>query len=253
MTGRARRRWLIAGGTLLTLVVAGAVVLFVFRDRATPANPDEVAATLVTGAGRPGDFGLYEYATTGYETTDALGGSRHDYPGRTYLTIQPGGCGTLVRWEALQQRWDEWDYCPDGSLAGRRNYHEWFTIGNLEVWTCSPPIPGSGEPGDTWEGACTRAQGTNVEAGEDSTAYEVLGYETLAVGDEEVETLHLRTTAAGVGGSDSTDTTDIWVLPGTLLPVRQVAVGSSVSQSRIGPVRYYEEYEIQLVSLYPSG
>ena len=253
MTGRARRRWLIAGGTLLTLVVAGAVVLFVFRDRATPANPDEVAATLVTGAGRPGDFGLYEYATTGYETTDALGGSRHDYPGRTYLTIQPGGCGTLVRWEALQQRWDEWDYCPDGSLAGRRNYHEWFTIGNLEVWACSPPIPGSGEPGDTWEGACTRAQGTNVEAGEDSTAYEVLGYETLAVGDEEVETLHLRTTAAGVGGSDSTDTTDIWVLPGTLLPVRQVAVGSSVSQSRIGPVRYYEEYAIQLVSLYPSG
>jgi len=253
MGGRTRRRWLVAGAVMLALAAAAGTVLFLFRDRATPVELDDVDATLVTGGGQPGDYGLYEYATTGYETTDALGGSRHDYPGRTYLTIQPGGCGTLVRWEALQQRWDEWDYCPDGRLAGRRNYHEWFTIGNLEVWACSPPIPGSGEVGEAWTGACTRAVGTNVEAGADNTRYEVVGYETLIVGGEEVETLHLRTTAAGTGGSESADTTDVWVLPGTRLIVRQAAVGSSVSQSRIGPVHYYEEYEIALVSLYPSS
>ena len=101
-----------------SLVVAAAgVVLFVFRDRADPVQREDVAATLVTGGGRPGDFGLYLYATTGFETTDALAGSRHEYPAQTYMTIQPGGCGTQVRWQALDQRWDEYDFCPDGSLA----------------------------------------------------------------------------------------------------------------------------------------
>jgi len=50
-------------------------------------------------------------------------------------------------------------------------------------------------------------------------------------------------------------TTDIWVLPGTRLIVRQVAVAPGVKpEAASGPVHYYEEYEIGfLVSLYPSG
>ena len=95
--------------------------------------------------------------------------------------------------------------------------------------------------------------GTQVDAAEDYLRYEVVGYETLTVGTEEVETLHVRTTSSSSGGSDSSDVTDTWVLPGTQLVVRQVADDSSTSQSRIGPVRYHEEYELSLVSLYPSS
>ena len=57
---------------------------------ATPLGEEEVGLTVVTGGGSAGDYGLYTYATTGFEYTDALAGSRHDYPARTYLTIQPG-------------------------------------------------------------------------------------------------------------------------------------------------------------------
>lgn len=253
MTGKTRKRWLIAGAVVLTLAAIVGLVLFIFRDRATPAEQEDVEATLVTGTGLPGDYGLYLYTTTGYEETDALGGSRHEYPAQTYATIQPGGCGTLVRWQPLRQRWDEWDYCEGGALAGRKNYHEWFTMGNLDAWVCSPAVPSEGEPGDTWAGTCTRAEGGNVEAAAETTTYEVIGYETLTVGTAEVATLHIRTTSVGTGGTASSDTVDTWTLPGTQLIVRQKATGASTNQSRIGEVAYYEEYEIMLISLTPSS
>ncbi len=253
MTSKSRKRWLIAGAVVLTLAAAIGVVLFVFHDRATPAEQEDAEATLVTGTGRPGDYGLYLYATTGYEETDALRGSRHEYPAQTYMTIQPGGCGTLVRWQPLLERWDEWDYCEGDALAGRQNYHEWFTMGNLDTWVCSPAVPSRGAPGETWTGTCTRAEGGNVEAAAEITQYEVIGYETLTVGTTDVETRHIRTTSTGSGGTASTDTVDTWILPGTQLIVRQQARGSSTNLSRIGPVEYYEEYEIMLISLSPSS
>jgi len=250
---KIRTRWLIAATVVVALVATAGVLLFVFRDRATPVEQDEVTGTLVSGGGGPGDFGLYLYTTSGFETTDALTGARHDYPAQTYLTIQPGGCGTLVRWQALQQRWDEWDFCPDGSMAGWQGYHEWFGVGNLEVWTCDPAVPTQGEPGESWTGTCTRPAGGNVEAAEDLMQYEVVGYETLTVGGEPVETLHVRTTSSSSGGSDSSDSSDTWILPGTQLIVRQVTDDYSTSRSRIGTVQYHEQYELNLMSLYPSS
>lgn len=238
----------------MTLAIVALVLRFVvFRDKATAVPPEQVTATLVSGGGQPGDAGLYLYATTGYETTDALAGSRHAYPAQTFMTIQSGGCGTLVRWQALEERWDEWDYCADGTMVGHQAYHEWFSMGNRDVWTCSPAAATQGSPGDTWTGGCSRAAGGNVAAADESTTYEVIGYETLTVGGEAVETLHIRTTSSGSGGSDSSDTADTWILPGTRLVVRQIAVGDSLNQSRIGPVSYHEEYELNLVSLRPSS
>jgi len=255
MAGRNRRRWLIAGASIVALLAAtGAVLYFVvFRDRATPLESEDVGATIVTGEGRPGDFGLYLYATTGFETTDALAGSRHDYPAQTYMTIQPGGCGTLVRWQALEERWEEWDFCADAGLAGRRTYHEWFNISNLDVWTCSPPVPTQGDPGQVATGACARAATGNAEAAEDSLRYEMVGYETLTVGTEQVETLHVRVTGSGSGGTVSSRTADNWILPGTQLVVRQRVQITSTTQSRVGTVNSYEEYELNLVSLLPSS
>ncbi len=141
MAGRARRRWLVAGVVLAALVAATGALLFVFRDRANPVEREDVDSTLVTGGGEPGDFGLYLYATDGFESTDALVGSRHDYPAQTYITIQPGGCGTLVRWQALEERWDEWDFCADGSLAGWQGYHEWFGSGTSRTGPARRPFP----------------------------------------------------------------------------------------------------------------
>jgi hypothetical protein len=255
MAGRNRKRWLIAGAVVVVLLVVVGLVLYfvVFRDRATPLESEEVGATLITGGGQPGDFGLYRYVTTGFETTDALAGSRHDYPAQTYMTIQPGGCGTLVRWQALEERWEEWDFCADASLAGRHTYHEWFQIANLDIWACSPPVPTQEDPGQVVTGTCARAATGNAEAAEDSLRYEMIGYETLTVGAEQVETLHVRAASTGSGGTVMSRTTDTWILPGTQLVVRQTVQSTSTTQSRIGTVNAYEEYELNLVSLLPSS
>jgi len=255
MAAKNRKRWLIIGAAVLVLLVVIVLVLYfvVFRDTATPVESGDVGATLVTGAGQPGDYGLYRYTTTGYQTTDALAGGRHDYPAETFMTIQPGGCGTLVRWQALEERWEEWDFCADGSLATRRTYNEWFQIGNLDVWTCSPPVPTRGDPGEAGTGTCLRAASGNAEAAEDALRYEVIGHETLMVDGEQVETLHVQATSTGSGGTVMSRTIDIWTLPGTHLIVRQTVESTSATQSRLGMVNAYEEYELNLVSLLPSS
>ena len=114
-------------------------------------------------------------------------------------------------------------------------------------------MPSQGEPGETWAGTCTRAAASNMEEGAEESIYEVVGFETLTVAGEQVETLHIRTTSAGSGVSSSSDIIDTWMLPGTFLVVRQAATGESANHSRIGLVNYYEEYEIHLVSLEPSS
>jgi hypothetical protein len=234
-------------------VIAGVAVLFAFRDVATTLGEEDVGLTVITGGGEPGDHGLYVYATTGYESTDALAGARHDYPAETYLTIQPGGCGTLVRWQPLEQRYEEWDYCPDGRMAGWDSFKEWFQIGNTEQWECPEPVEVQGEPGASWVVECARGDSEEAAAARQTASYEVVGYEPLLVGGEEVQTLHVCTTLTGTGGSVSTGQVDTWYLVGTQLPVRRVVVHDSTTDSRIGAVQYHEQVEIQLTSLRPRG
>ena len=177
------------------LVIVGVGLILAFQDRATPISEDQVAATLTVapGSGDSGEASLYAYVTTGYETTDALGGARHDLPAETYLTIRPGGCGFLVRWDALEERWDEWEICTDGSLAGWLSYHEWFGVSNTDNWRCTERIPLSGTAGDTHSGECSKGSSTETRT------HEIMGTEVVTVAGREVETVHVRITASSTG------------------------------------------------------
>lgn len=244
---------MIVGGLAVALVVAAGAVLFAFRDTATSVDEEEISLTVVTGGGAPGDYGLYTYATTGYETTDALAGGRHDYPTQTYLTIQPGGCGSLVRWQALEERYEEWDICPDGTLAGFVSFHEWFRVANTDVFECPEPMPIQGEPGETWTAECFRVSSQEAGEGTQTLSYEVVGTETLVVGGEEVETRHVRISTLESGGTEGYADREMWYLPGTNLLVRWVEQRASTTQSRIGEVDYAEQFEVLLTSLRPSS
>jgi len=253
MSTRVGKVWWVFGGLGVAALVAGGVLLFAFRDFATPLGEEEVGLTVVTGGGAPGDYGLYTYATTGYETTDALAGGRHDYPARTYVTIQPGGCDELVRWQALEQRWEEWDLCPDGTMSRFTSFHEWFRVANTDVWECPAPSPVQGDPGAAWTAECTRAGGEETGAAAKTLAYEVVGVETMTVGDEAVETLHVRIRGVERGATRGSSLSDLWFLSGTNLPVRWVEQRDTVSDSRIGEVGYSEHYEATLTSLFPGS
>jgi hypothetical protein len=253
MSGRARTVWFIAGGLLLAGVLAAGVILFAFRDTATSVDEEDISLTVVTGAGEPGDYGVYSYTTTGYETTDALAGGRHDYPATTYLTIQPGGCGELVRWQPLEERYEEWEFCADGTMRGFISFHEWFRVANTDVWQCPAPAPVQGETGAAWTTECTRAGGEETGQASKTLAYEVLGLEAVTIGGEPVQALHVRITGVERGSTRGTSVSEMWFLPGTNLPVRWVEQRDTTSDSRIGEVSYSEHFEAMLTSLRPGA
>jgi len=205
----------------------------------------------VVGGGAPGDFGLYSYATDGFESTDALNGAIHEYPAETFMTIQPGGCGEIVRWQALRERWGEWDLCDDGAMVSWTSFNEWYGVRNTDTWVCDPPVPYTGEPGETWRVRCVN---TNPDHPADHFAeYLVVGFETLTIGDETVETLRIRMTATTVGWTESTMVEETWTMPGTNLVVRRTRDYTSFNDTHIGRVEYHEEYDVVLTSLSPRS
>ncbi|MFQ5558043.1 MAG: hypothetical protein ACE5GB_11120, partial [Acidimicrobiales bacterium] len=169
-----RHRWLWALlGVVVVLAVAAIVGFVVWRDTATPvsvseavetfrADPPEtstraddearVAATAPVRLGgqqtdpAPGDLppsGVYVYRTTGGEEVDALGGTRHDYPAETTITVRSGGCGAVHRWHALEERFEEWEVCRrDGTLVMPwfTAFHQFFGTDDRQEFTCDPVV-----------------------------------------------------------------------------------------------------------------
>ncbi len=239
---------IILGSVLGVVVVAAVAVVLAFRDTATPMTQEGLSGSVVTVVGaQPGDYGVYVYATTGFEETDALLGARHEYPAETYMTVQPGGCGTVVRWQPLEERWSEWEICNDGAEAGSTSYNTFFGVENTVVWECPEPAPLIGEPGETWSVFCTS------DDRETNTVYEGIGYETMVIGGVEVEAFHVRYMESGTGSTVGGGVHEIWVMPDTNLILRRTRDYSSVNDSVVGPVNYHEEYDLVLTSLLPSS
>jgi hypothetical protein len=238
------RRKLIALGVLTVLFAAGAIVyILVLSNAPTPVERSAVTAAVV--GSEPGDPGVYVYETAGYEVVDALAGARHDYPAETYLTIAPGECGPVARWDALEQRWDEWSHCgPGGAITASRNYHEWFGVGNLDDQVCSDPLPLV--PAAPVTVACT--------ATEFIETYRVtpMGSDTVVVGGVEVATDWVRVTSELTGATTGDSQVDLWVYPGTVLVVRMTVVRHNVTDTQIGDVVYDEAYTVTLVALEPG-
>lgn len=247
---RRRRIWIVAGVGVALVVVVGAVVILAFRDTATPATEDDAVSGLgglVVGT-EPGDHGLYVFATTGYETTDALGGGRHDYPAETFLTLQPGGCGTVVRWVPLLERTMEWEFCDGVPIPLLwTDYHRWFGVVDESRFECPSTPAGLPADGETWEVACSSENTTK------SDTWEVVGVEPVQVDGREMATVHIRRTSESSGRTVGPLVADFWFAEGTALPVRMTLRSDTVTTSPIGEVEYHEEYLLELTSLIPRS
>jgi hypothetical protein len=246
---RSRRFWIISGIGLALIIVIGTTVILGFRDSATSVTEDDVIGdrdSLVVGT-EPGDPGLYVYATTGYSTTSALGGARHDYPAETFLTVQPGGCGTMVRWVPLKERSLIWNYCGDIPLpVGWQDFHEWFGVEEPGIFECDERAPGLPAPGDSWATVCRSVDTTKTDT------WEIVGSETLVIGGESVSTVHIRRTSESGGKTVGPAVAEMWFLEGTVLPVRQTLLSDTVTDSPIGDVDFHEEFTLELTSVRPQ-
>ena len=195
--------------------------------------------------------GVYRYATTGQEHVDALDGTTHAYPPETTITVVTAGCGVSLRWDALQERWDEWQLCaaPAGVVLGTEGsqYHEFFGQPDLEPVACDAPVmlvaaaPGEQTPAQQ---ACMLAEDPWLPL------WTTLERSPRTIDGQPVDVQHVQ---MQIEDDDEywEHTTIDWYLAPDGLPVEVVATKSSLSPSPIGPIRYDEQYRLELESLTP--
>ena len=109
------RRVLIVVLAVLAAVGAAATIWKLLpRDTTTPAP---------AAADRPG---VFVYDTTGFESVDAFGGARHEYPARTTISQRTtaDGC-TAFRWRPFRDRFWEWVTCGE-RLVRFAELHRFF-------------------------------------------------------------------------------------------------------------------------------
>lgn len=215
---------------------------------ADPAPPPSPAASAV---GKPAP-GVYEYRTTGYEQTDALGGSRHEYPASSYTTIRDNpACGITVRWQPLRERWDESTLCPEGDNIALRHftmYHEFFQQGLAQSYACaagSHVYRHGAAPDTTWTWHC------EGEAGTIDTVVRVVGTEPMTIGGRTVDVQHLRYDSRIAGDSRGTQTQERWFDAATGLMTRITTKVDVQTKTPVGEAHYIEDYRIDLVSMQP--
>ncbi len=245
---RTRRFWIVAGIGVALIVVIGAAVVLSFRDSATSVTEDDVLGgdALVVGT-EPGDPGLYAYVTTGYSNTSALGGAQHDYPAESFLTVQPGGCHTVVSWQPLKERMLTWNFCEDAPIpVGFQDYHKWFGVEEPGIFECDDRAAAIPAAGDTFETVCRSVDTTKDDV------WTFAGIEELTIGGETVSAVHLHRESMSGGKTVGPAVSDYWFLEGTVLPVRQTLLTDTVTDSPIGDVDFHEEFTLELISVRPQ-
>jgi hypothetical protein len=192
--------------------------------------------------------GVYEYATKGEDSVDALNGAHHTYPATTTITVTPTACGVRQRWDVLVQRWEEWERCSVGSgisEPSRTTYDQFFGQSQTDVSRCSgAPRPLVAAAGVTWTKVCTIGSRVSTFVGL------VIGTEQQAVGSSTVETMHVRITITDDTPSDR-QRIDTWYLTGTDLVVAQTSTVNTSNKTQIGTVHYAEACSIRLASIVP--
>lgn len=220
-----------------------------------PSDTTSVAPVTATTAPTVGSAlvepGVYRYQTIGSEDIDALGGTRHDYPAETTITVTIEGCGVRLRWDVLRERREEWRLCatdrgielqPDGI-----QYHEFFQQAELELLDCDRGVivvPSDDPPIEPVVQSCRLADDPWV------ATWTLVERTTRTVDGTEVPVWHVRMTVDDDDEYWERTTTD-WFLDDRGLLVAATSSKESNSPSPIGDVRYRESYELSAVSLTP--
>jgi hypothetical protein len=196
---------------VLLVAAAGAAWWFWPRDETKP---------ILAAPTRPG---LLVYETSGFESVDAFGGSRHTYPARTNVAVlrTDPGC-TIFRWRPLEGRLYEWELCGK-RLVRFTELHRFFGRDDRRTYRCD--ARSSLQRG--WR--CTAGDTTETARVVSSSARHVRLRTTLT-GNSKGSGLHdLRFRADGV-------------------PLRMLVENESATPSFLGAVHYRERYELRLVA-----
>jgi hypothetical protein len=190
---------------------------------------------------------VYTYDTSGYEETDALGGTRHTYPAQTTVTVQAAGCGWSLRWQPLEERWDELRLCDEAdgrALISITTFHEFFRRTQRQDNECPPGSvysPASAEPGWATTFTCSGSFGSVA------FATQVIESEEVLVAGAPITGLLIHYDVQFSGSNRGAGAFDEWVdARGVVL--KRVWDLDVETDSPFGTVHYAEHYSITLSS-----
>lgn len=202
-------------------------------------------------SGPRGAEGVYPHATEGYERTDAVGGSRHDYPAESSVVVRHTDCGLTTRWQPLKERWDETSFCSVGSALEIRNYsmyHEFFQKGQQDDYRCPPGsiVFDRNEPvGAAWMWHCD-----NENASVD-TQTRVVAIEPVTIDGRKIDAVRMRYQSRLTGSTEGAQLQERWIDPESGMVLRLTSEVSVKTDSPFGRVNYEEKYIIQIKTLTP--
>ena len=197
--------------------------------------------------------GVYRYATEGSESIDALGGTLHEYPAISTITVTDdrpvGGCGRHLRWDVLAERSEEGRLCTDGPhviwQATSLQFHEFFGQKRPEDVDCDLPVPLTDPTADPVQQDCI------LEDRPWAPRWEHLGTEERTVGSETFPVHHVRMVVDDTDDLPESHVQD-WYVRLDGLPVEVVVEKRSVNPNPIGGVvEYLESYRLVLIDPEP--
>jgi hypothetical protein len=250
----------------LAVVLLAGVAWFVFgRDQAreidTTEALDEFRAANVgsgEGDGRP-TAGVYPATVTGVESI-GLPGFDEELGPNAPVTVTHGEAGCFTyRADFNSHHWRSWTFCPSASatfaLVASDSWTErsapGLEIASLATVECQSPADvlwAGAAVGDTRSGACTSSNDVDEGVADDAVRVDVLGTDTLTVGDREVDVVHVRTTETFSGSLTGTEVDEWWLDAATSLPLRLVIDARLLG----GQSDYTETADLQLTSLTPA-
>jgi hypothetical protein len=252
-----RRAGLIAAGVVGVLAIAGVGAwLAFFRDTAEPVTVGEAVTSFRTDteaapeAATPIPQGVYIYATSGYEKTDALTGITHPYPRRSTITVAAAPCGMSLTWRVLEGRSTAWTFCVTDEgwqLRTQDERHTFFGRTETTTYTCenTPMLPADRTP-TRWPVSCST--GDAEEAG----VARVVPGGVLRVGDTVFPVRQVRKMTTFTGSIRGSSRYDFWFHTRVRVPpVRIVMISRTTNDSPVGDAYYEEDVRLTLLSLRP--
>jgi len=225
----------------------------------TRAGSDEPSPSIagtagVVGVGRgptPAP-GVYVYDTSGYEQADVLGGARHDYPNTTTMTLTATDCGVEMRWTPIEQRFDAWDMCADGSALHLRTYtthHEFFGQAEEHRFNCTGVDlrPNVDTAGTVTTGTCEDANEPNHA----TTRTTVIGSDSVDIQGVAVPAIKIHLEQYLTGDMNGSEISDIWLRPSDGLLMRWMSVIEAKGKTVFGQTHFHEEDSVTLTDVAP--
>jgi hypothetical protein len=264
---RHHRRWLWVL-LALVLVLGGLVAWFEFgSSRARPVSVQQAQSRLGPGHQEPTNGrpvpGVYSYTGAGMDRLSSPSLSQPEgptVPGSVQL-VGPA-CWTL-RLDYSTHHWQTWRYCRDGTNLLQTGGQVWqlWPVGpvnftNLTTTTCEAgamALPGTFTQGHGWPSSCT---GVSTEVKGTMRTQGVLTYlgpATVSVAGISLPAVHLLLTRTDTGAQTGSERYEMWLQPGTGLPLEIVQNISVTTDTPIGRSTYTQSGTLTLTSLQPAA